>query len=391
MRKWLIRLLLLATVIAVVLVLRATWLAPQPIPVQVVTVARGRVEETVTNSRAGTVRARRRAKLSPETGGRVVELRRREGDTVRAGEVLLRLDDSQQRAQVEVAASELASSQAQHERACLEARRAERERDRIQRLAADGVVSQDDLDAAQTAAEAGQAACRAAATAVDQARANVSLQRTLLGRMTLQAPFDGVVADLAVELGEWVTPSPPGVPIPAVIDILDPGSIYVSAPMDEVDSARIRPGQPVRLTVDSYRGREFAGRVTRVAPYVLDVEDQNRTVEIEVELDDSAFAATLLPGTSADVEVILDARENVLRLPTSALIEGQRALVLAGERLEERPVSRGLRNWNFTEITGGLSEGELVVSVLDRPEIRDGALARRADAAAASAAPAPPP
>ena len=100
------------------------------------------------------------------------------------------------------------------------------------------------------------------------------------------APFPGVVAEVSTEVGEWVTPSPPLLTSPAVVDLIDPTSLYVSAPMDEVDSARIRAGQIAKLTVDSQPGQVFGARVARVAPYVLDVEAQNRTVEIEVELDD---------------------------------------------------------------------------------------------------------
>src|SRR5262249_28131006 len=149
----------------------------------------------------------------------------------------------------------------------------------------------------------------------------------------IRAPFDGVVADLSIEVGEWSTPSPPALPVPPVLDVIDPSSIYVSAPMDEVDSARLRPGQAARVTVDSQPGRHLSAHVARVASYVLDVQEQNRTVEIEAELDDAALAATLLPGTSADVEVILDTREDALRIPSAALLSGDRVLVLDDGRL----------------------------------------------------------
>jgi HlyD family secretion protein len=146
--------------------------------------------------------------------------------------------------------------------------------------------------------------------------------------------------------------------------------------MDEVDSGRIQKGQPARLTVDSRPGRSFAARVVEVAPYVVDRLEQNRTVEIELELDDAAVAASLLPGTSADAEVILSGRDGVLRLPTSSLLEGGKVLVLERGRLVEKALQLGLRNWDFTEVTGGLEEGARVVVSLDRPEVKAGAKAR---------------
>jgi HlyD family secretion protein len=105
------------------------------------------------------------------------------------------------------------------------------------------------------------------------------------------------------------------------------------------------------------------------------VEEQNRTVEIEVDLVEPGAAQLLLPGTSADVEVILEAREGVLRVPASALLEGDRVLVLADGTLAERRLVVGLRNWDFIEVVSGLAPGARVVTSLDRPEVVAGARA----------------
>ncbi len=380
MKKWVIRLAVLAGVVAAFWLLRITVLAPEPTPVRLVAVERGVVEETVTNSRAGTVTARRRAKLSPEIGGQVVAIPHREGEPVTAGAVVLQLDDRSQRAQLDLAGRELEAAQAEAERACLAAERAARERQRVARLAAEEIVSADLLDSVESAELTAEAACRTAQANTARARASVGVARTALSKSVLRAPFDGVIAEVSIEVGEWTTPSPPAMPVPPVVDVLDPQSIYVSAPMDEVDSGSIQAGRPARVTVDSHRGRSFSGSVARVAPYVLDVEAQNRTVEIEVDFDRQDEA--ILPGTSADVEVILSAHENVLRIPTSSLIDGGRVLVLEGEYLSAREVETGLRNWDYTEILDGLSEGDQIVISLDSPDVREGALAVADDAPA---------
>lgn len=373
MSKWLRRTLVLLALVAIVVLARFTVFAPQPLEVEVVAVERGTVESTVTNSKAGTVETRRRARLSPELGGRVVALPHREGSRVKKGDVLLRLDDSTQRAQLERARRELTSAQAEHRRACLAAELARREYQRNRELAADGIVTESLLDQLESAADTGAAACEAAAASVDTARAALAVLENELRKTVLTAPFDGVVAEVSIEVGEWTTPSPPALPVPPVIDLLDSRATYISAPMDEVDSARIHPDQPARVTIDSHPGESFAGTVSRVAPYVLDVEAQNRTVEIEVELEDRELAASLLPGTSADVEVILDVHEDVLRLPTPALLPGQAVLVVSDGVLERRELEVGLRNWDYTEIVGGLGGGERVVTSLDREEVRAGA------------------
>lgn len=202
MRRWGRRLLIVAAVVLVGLALRATVFAPEPVPVEVVSVAAGRVEQTVTNSRAGTVRARRRAKLSPEFGGLVSALPFREGKRVRKGDVVLRLDDRLQRSEVAVARRERDAAAAQREQACLAAEQAARELARIGRLAEDQIASRDQLDRAQTEAEASAARCQAARAAVERAEAAVTLAETQLEKAVLRAPFDAVVAQLSTEIGE---------------------------------------------------------------------------------------------------------------------------------------------------------------------------------------------
>jgi len=376
------RLALLAGLAALVVLLRLTVFAPDLVPVRVVAAEKGRVEETVTNSRAGTVKARRRAKLAPETGGRVLELPRRRGARVRKGDLLLRVDDALQRAQLRLAGDERKAALAQRDQACLAAERAGRDRERTVKLAKDGLVSTEIADRVDSEASAADAACRAAQAGAERAVSAVVLAQATLDKTVLLAPFDGIVADTFIEEGEWTSPSPPALPIPPVLDLIDTRSIYVTAPMDEVDSARILKGQPARLTVDSRPGQHFSARVVEVAPYVTDRLEQNRTVEIELELDDAAVAASLLPGTSADAEVILSAKDGVLRVPTSALLEGGKVLVLERDRLVEKPLQLGLRNWDFTEVTGGLEVGARVVVSLDRPEVKAGAKARAQEAGA---------
>ena len=373
MRRWAIRIGVLAVLVAVGVALRLTVFAPEPVAVTVATAERGQVEEAVTNTRAGTVRARRRAKLSPEVGGLVVELPYREGERVAAGAVLLRLEPRLPAAEAELAGRELRTAEARRAEACVAAEGAARERARLERLAAEGIVSESLLDQAVTAAESSAAACAAARATVEGARSAVSVARTRVDQLVLRAPFDGVIADLFAEVGEWITPAPPAVPVPPVLDLIDPSSIYVSAPMDEVDAGVLAPGLPVRVTVDSRPGEELAGRIVRVASFVEDVEEQNRTVEIEVELADPGAAGTLLPGTSADVEVILEVREGVLRIPTSALLEGGRVLVVEAGVLVERAVEPGLSNWDWTEVRSGLEPGDEVVTSLDRTGVEPGA------------------
>jgi HlyD family secretion protein len=362
-----------AAAVAVAAVLRTTVLKPARVPVTVVRVAAGRVEESVINSKAGTVKSRRRADLSTEVGGRVLELPARKGAHVRAGDVLLRIAQGDYRAQVAVQRSAVEAAQSSRDEACRTAEQLDRELARNQALSREKLVSPDWLDQLQGRRDAAAAACEAARARIGQARAALDAARVSLEKTVLRAPFDGIVAELTTEVGEWITPSPPGLPIPPVIVLLDSGASYVSAPMDEVDVGKVRTGQPVRITLDAFPGRSLSGRVTRVAPYVQDVQEQNRVFEIEAEFDDAGFAESLLPGISADVEVILASRDGVLRIPSSSILEGDSVLVAGADRLETRKLELGLRNWQFAEVRRGLSPGDAVVVSLDRAEVREGA------------------
>ncbi|HCX34960.1 MAG TPA: efflux RND transporter periplasmic adaptor subunit, partial [Rhodocyclaceae bacterium] len=115
--------------------------------------------------------------------------------------------------------------------------------------------------------------------------------------------------------------------------------------------------------------------VRRIAPYVLDVEKQARTAEVEVEFVEPKEAGALLVGYSADAEIVLGVHEGVVRVPSAALLEGKRVLVVreSDTVLEERAVETGLANWEFTEVTRGLSAGSRIVVSLDRAGVKAGA------------------
>lgn len=383
-RPWLRRGLVLLALGAAVAA--AVWSLgrPKPLAVQVEAVGRGMVEATVANTRAGTVEACQRTRLSPIAGGRIAVLAVKEGDRVRKGQLLLQLWNDDQQAEQAWAQAQLDTSRKRVVEACTVAEFAQREVLRHQDLFRQGFVSEGRLDTVRTEAQARAAACATARADVAQAQARVAVVGTARQRTVLVAPFDGTVAKIVGEVGEYSTPSPPGVATPPAIDLIDDACLYVKAPMDEVDAPKVVAGQPVRITLDALPGQSFPGKVKRVAPYVTAVEKQARTVEIEATFDDPASAGRLLVGYSADVEVILDVRRDVLRVPTGALRPGGKVLVLEGDRLVERVLKTGVANWEHTEVTAGLSGGERIVTSLDRAGVQAGAAAVAEGAASAA-------
>lgn len=349
---------------------------PQAVSVSLISAELGAVTATVTNTRAGTVDACRRAGLSPPLGGQIALLPVADGDTVEQGQVLLELWNDDLRAQLDLAHEEANASQSRAEESCVIAAVARREADRLMSLREDGLASEEDSERAVGNAQARAAACTASRDGTRVSAAQVKVAEAALERTRLTAPFAGIIAEINGELGEFVTPSPIGIPTPPTVDLIDSSCMYISAPIDEVDAPLVRPGLAARISLDAFADRTFSGHVRRVAPYVLDIERQARTVEIEAEIDDPDKTA-LLPGYSADVEVLLAREEGVLRIPTAVIINGNEVFVYdaGSERIERRVIETGIANWEFTQVLDGLDEGELVVSSVDREGVADGALA----------------
>ena len=162
-----------------------------------------------------------------------------------------------------------------------------------------------------------------------------------------------------------VTPSPVGIPTLPAVDLIDSSCIYVTAPIDEVDAPDIRAGMDASITLDAFPGQAFPAKVRRVAPYVISIEKQARTVDIEAEFVEPS--TDLLPGYSADVEVILDVHENVLFIPSQALLDNDRVLVLNADGvLEEKTLRTGLRKLAGDRSHRGFDRGRADRAV-DRP------------------------
>jgi HlyD family secretion protein len=374
----LLRRLIIGLALIAAFTLLMWWLTrPKPVPVVLKEVSEGRVEATIANTRAGTVEACQRTKLSTIMGGRIEYLGVKEGDKVKKGQLLMKLWNDDQQAQAALAGTQIELARRRVAEACVVASNAEREAERQATLRKQGFVSIGREEAARTEAEARRAGCNTAKADVAQAQARLKATQVEQGRTALYAPFDGTVAKIVGELGEYSTPSPPGVPTPPAIDLIDDSCLYVKAPMDEVDAPKIRPGQPVRITLDALPKQVLPGKVRRVAPYVSAVEKQARTVDIEVDFEQPEQVKGLLVGYSADAEILLDVREKVLRIPTAALQEGGRVLVYNPDsgRLEERKVKTGLANWEYTEIVEGLSAGERIVTSLEKEGVKAGAFA----------------
>jgi HlyD family secretion protein len=315
------------------------------------------VEQTVSNTRAGTIDACRRSKMSPAMGGQIATLAVEEGDMVEKDQILLELWNKETKARVK--AAERSADQT-----CIISAKAQRDADRTNELFSKGLASEEAKEAAVTNAESGLAACNAA-------KAQVEVTKASLERTQLIAPFGGIVAEIEGELGEYVTPSPVGVATKPTLDLIDNTCIYIKAPIDEIDAPEVIAGLKSRITMDAFGQKEFPSTVRRVAPYVLDLEKQARTVEIEAVFDNPQ--EFLLPGYSADITIIVDTSEDTLSIPSQAVMGGDSVYLINSDgTISEKEIEVGLSNWQLTEVISGLSLDDQIVLSIDRKGLEDG-------------------
>jgi HlyD family secretion protein len=297
--------------------------------VRVVPVVKAHVEATVSSVNSGTVRAERITSLAFGTVGRVKEVNFKLGDAVREGEILAQVENDDLK-------SRLQSAQEEYERS--------------QRLSKSDAMSQ---------------------SGVTQARANYDAAKTSYEKSLIKAPYDGVIAELNLEVGELsqITAVIPQAPI-RIVD-LEPR--YVRAEIDEVDLPKVKVGLPARVKILAVRKEPFKATVRKVVPFVSSVREQDRTSEIELDVDNEGV---LLPaGASADVEVITDTKDDVVTVSSKALLgrgSDRYVYVLNGTRLKKIPVQIGIYGYTVSEVKSGLSLSDEVVLPSDKFEVSDG-------------------
>ncbi|MCC6747033.1 MAG: efflux RND transporter periplasmic adaptor subunit [Deltaproteobacteria bacterium] len=361
-------LLKLGLPVAAIAVVAAYW-PKQRIEVGVIHPARGEVLDVVTTVAAGTVKAKRYARVRSQTVGEVAEVFFARGARVKKGALVLRLKNSEHRARLALARANLAAGSAALRQQQTRQRQVGKVLDRTQRLYRKEVLSRANLDEAETERDVTTQAISAAEANLAQLRAAVEIARTLHDATFFRAPFDGTLASVTPEVGETLAPGSP------VFELYDDTVTRIEATVDEADAARLRSGMQVHVTSDARPGVTLGGRLTWVAPMVSQDLKGSRNVEVTVELDRPDPA--LKVGVSADLEVVVARRAGVPSLPTSAIVgrgTGAQVLVVHQGRVAVRKVKLGLSNWDRTELLGGLEEKDEVIFTLNKVGLVPGAL-----------------
>lgn len=358
----------------------------QGIEVRVEEIAKRDLESIVTAS--GNIRARRTVDISSDVSARVQTLYVDEGDDVRRGQVLLRLEPDQY--QASVSRSEAALAQAEAQRAQQEANLIRTRRDLERALALRSrdslMVSRQQVDDAQTNLEVAQATLSSAEHGVAQSRAALDEARDQLAKTIFTAPMDGKVTRLNVEEGETVIIGTMNNPGSLVLTISDLSVIEAVVQVDETDVSRITLGDSATVRIDAFPARTFVGRVSRIGNSAITAPSQQTTgqqaaIDFEVVLTLDPTDAPLRPDLSATADIVVEQRVDALSVPIIAMtvredttstvaVRGDRrqrrdiegVFTVSGGRVTFTPVELGIAGREYFEVLSGLATGDTVVA-----------------------------
>jgi len=362
-RKW----LWLGSV-ALVVIAGGAWYAAQPHPVEVATTAvvtSYPSQQFVQLNATGYVVAQRKAAIASKATGRLEWLGVAEGSTVKAGEVIARLDNRDVVAQAQSAQAAVRAARASLESAKAEERDASSQLKRNQDLVVQGFVSQASLDSVKMRAERAVAGVANAQAAISVAEANAQNAQVAVDYTLIRAPFDGVIVSKAANVGDMVTPFSSAVDSKgAVVNMVDMSTLEVEADVSEGSLAKVRVGQPCEITLDALPDARFRGHVSRMVPTV---DRAKATVVTKVRFD--AIDPRILPDMSAKVsflaqEVSAEQQKPLLAVNPDALATRDGATVLFVVRdgkLAQVPVKRGAALGDVVAIDGAVKTGEKAV------------------------------
>jgi HlyD family secretion protein len=366
---------------------------------------------------SGKIQPKKKVDVSADITGRITRIAVREGDFVKQGQFLLQIDPTVYQANLQQAAATLASSQAAAVQAKANRDQAERALKRTKELRdqSPNLVSQEQLEQAQTAFDVAEANRSAADHQVDQARAAVQFARDNLRKTTLVAPMTGRVTRLPVEEGEVAVPSTFSKDIGLLMTVSDLSVIQAKVKVDETDVVRVHLGDSVEVAIDAFPDTTFTGHVTKVSDSSVRDATQtatgqsDRAVDYEVEITLDKPPADIRPDLSATARIVTDTRRQALSIPIIALTvrenkpvstearpvdttafrkkkEAEGVFLVKDGVASFRPVKVGIAGDEYFEVIDGLKGGETIVAGPYQAirDLKDGARVRQMKQAADS-------
>jgi HlyD family secretion protein len=378
-----------AVVIAMLVALNAANNRERAQAVRIAEVDRRDLVATVTAS--GQIEPKRSVEISSDITGRIIEIPVAEGDRVRRGDLLLRIDPSQYEAGVARARALLASAEASLVQTRANRDQAQRALDRATELRAQNpnLVSDEQIEQAQTSFDVAQAVASSSEHQVAQAQAGLEEAQEQLAKTVLRAPMDGEITRMAVEVGEVAVPGTFSRATGLLMTVSDLSIIQVAVRVDETDVVRLHMNDSAEVTIDAFPDTSFTGRVTKIsqsasqgaAAATAGGTTQAVDYDVEVTLDNPPPGVR--PDLSATAKIVTATRDSALAIPIIALTvreheaistetlpqdttkgkkETEGVFVVENGLAQFRPVKVGIAGEEYFEVLEGLAAGDSIVA-----------------------------
>lgn len=323
-----------------------------PVAVEVAEVGYEPIQETM--QMTGTIYPLYRYVVAPKVAGRIIRINKRIGDWVEPGESIAKIDNGEYQQMVLEAEANLRISHANLAETKSQFELAAQELERVQSLQEMQIAPRSDLDAAQTKHDALQSRIELAEAQVEQRRAALNAARIRLNYTNLVAAEPGFVGERFVDEGSLLAPNSP------VVSVIGIDTVIVRTTVIERVYGQVAIGQSAAIQVDAFPGKEFAGKVSRVAPML---QEASRVAQMEVEVTNDSHL--LKPGMFCNVTVALAEKDSAQVVPTQSIVtrngENGVFLVRSGEDVAHYvPVEVGIGATDRTEIIAPRLEGLVV-------------------------------
>jgi HlyD family secretion protein len=373
-RKKLILFFLVIAVIVVIIIFNLQSQREKSIEVSVEKVKRQNMTSVI--SASGEVKPKKNVNISSQIAGRVIKIGVEEGQQVKAGSFLLKLESTQYEANADGARARIQSLRADMIRAEAVKNRDDGFYKRQIKLFEAELISTETLESAKANYEISKANCNAILFQIKQAQASLQSTLDILKKTEYYAPIEGIITSLRVEEGETALVGTMNNPGTVLMTIADLSVMEVEVEVDETDVVGVKIGQKSEVKIDAYPDDIITGTVTEVgssALQTLTTADESKDFKVVVTLENPP--AGLKPGLSASADIIIAKKENVLAVPISALVlrdkteddqnpekeQEEGVYIVEESRVKFMPIKKGIMGELMIEITSGLEEGQDVV------------------------------
>jgi len=375
-RKKIILISLLGFLVALIAIASLTSQKEKPIRVTVEKVSVHNLTSTI--SAPGEVKPKKNINISAHVPGRITKIGVVEGQAVKAGDFLLKLDSAQYEAHAERDKALIQSYRSQLIQSEARMKREQNNYERQRQLFSSQLISQEQLESAKVQFDISRAEVQAIRHQIQQAEASLKSTLDTLSKTVYNSPIDGIITSLRVEEGEVAVIGTMNNPGTVLMTIADLSEMEVEVEVDETDVVGVKLGQPAEVRVDALPKQLLNGTVTEIGssavPRRYDSQQESRDFLITITLTDPPD--TLRPGLSASADIITAEKTGVLAIPISALVireketesssrtesvEEEGVYVVESGRAKFQPVTKGIMGGLLVEISTGLQEGQEVI------------------------------